>query len=149
MSKSPKLKPTGADIDDLPELVERNHPIQILVRISLIFLGGYVFYHSRVPSLLFVDPSALHRPAYLIGYSCSLIFAFVAVLLTIWRHIIQRGRSFRYWRLRSRKPVVVLTFSGLISYFAFMVAFWPVYGFRAIPLFTLFSYSILSALSFV
>lgn len=135
-----------ADLEEVPAARSAVH--EILLRIVVALVGSYFFYHSRIPTLL-RKPAPLYRVPYLIGISSGLVFLACTVLLVLWRHVLRRGTSFRHWKLRTRKPVVVLTLSGLTTYMAFSTAFWPVYGILSPMLFTLLAYSVLCALSFV
>ena len=137
---------TEADLEEVP--VARSAAHEVLLRIAVALAGVYFFYHSRIP-LLLQSPAPLYRIPYLIGMASGGIFVACTVFLVVWRHVIRRGTSFRHWKLRTRKPVIVLTLSGLVAYMAFSMAFWPIYGILSPMLFTLLAYSVLCALSFV
>jgi hypothetical protein len=137
---------SNAQLDGEP--YERSSVQQIIMRLAILTGGILLFYHSRVPYLL-LDPIPLYRYPFYVGLVLFSIFLIVTIALVIWRQVLQRGATYRHFKLRSRRPVVIMTLSGVLAFFSFSAAFWPVYGIWSPMLFTIFSYAILCALSFV
>lgn len=124
-------------------------PQKFALRFLLALLGAYYFFfHSTILHHL-RRPEGLFQAPYWVGLLATGTFVITTVFLVLWKYVLRRGQSFRHLRLRTRKPIVVLTLSGLVAYFALIVAFWPVFGFSSPVIFTLLSYSVLCGLSFV
>lgn len=136
----------SAEIDKVPG--EGPSTLDTIFRLAVIIGGAILLHSSQIPALL-LDPTLLWSRPYLVGVASGLTFIVCILLLIIWRHILQRGATFRHWRVRMRRPIQVLTLSGIISASSLTIAFWPVYGFWTIPLFSVLSYVVLCLLSFV
>lgn len=143
-----KTDPKNSSIELEVSKADESPVQQIFIRLLVIFGGIMLLCSSRIPALL-VAPTPLFYLPYLVGISSSIVFLLCILSLAIWRHILRRGNTFKHWRLRTRRPIFILTTAGFLAYCAFSIAFWPVYGIWSLPLFTVVAYAILSALSFV
>ena len=146
-SKQGNVHASNASLDTTTD--PPTSPQNFALRLVLALIGVYYFFLvSSIPSHL-RHPDALFRPLYVIGMVSASLFVAMSAFLVFWRHVLRRGENYRHLRLRTRKPIVVLTLSGVVAYFAFIGAFWSVLGFKSPLVFTFLSYAVLCALSFV
>ncbi|KAL3678241.1 hypothetical protein R1sor_021197 [Riccia sorocarpa] len=95
------------------------------------FMLYYGDSHSNFFSVLVSNPRIVRRPFY-VGLLCVAINTIIFFYLAVWiRHIRKRNEP---WEYIAPGAIPTATILGVGSFFMFVVAFWPVWGFLTLPL---------------
>lgn len=149
---------SGAQIDDLQQGSEASNKEQInplvmasfrlgiiMAAVVLVWWSGMMGYLRGIRTDYTMNTTALR-----VGYISGGIWATCIILVVLWKHLIQPAMSYRHLRMRARRPLIIIIVSGLITFVAGVIAFWPIYGgIRALLLFAFLAYATMCFLSFV
>lgn len=119
-----------------------------LMRLLVIVMATLAARWAGLPSHV-RNPTDLYLPAYRVGLTASAVSLIVILLVLFWKHVVQRGVSYKHLRMRARRPILVIVTSGTVAFFSLSLAFWPIYGIKGPFLFAIISYGVLCSLSFV
>ena len=124
--------------------------INLIFRLALAIIGTVIFVRTDILEHI-IKPERLYHLPYRVGTISALLFLATLLWALIWKYVLsRRGLDFRRLRTHTPRTNKVLTISLMATYFAYMVAFIPVFGvLGSLGIFTFLAYTLIALLSFV